>query len=72
MFNAEDTASGIVLSCGGHCATKVGSSTIYTSTRGMVPVLRNRYVFFQVGATSTRASLVGRLSLTILLRAFFL
>lgn len=70
VFNAEDTASGIVLSCGGHCATKVGSSTIYTSTRGMVPVLRNRYVFFQVGATSTHASLVGRFTLTTWWRAF--
>ncbi|CAN0022314.1 unnamed protein product, partial [Choristocarpus tenellus] len=47
VLNNHDAADGIRLTCGQHCATKVGS-TLYSSIRAMVPVLRNRYVFFQI------------------------
>lgn len=57
VFNSEDTANGVVLSCGGHCATKVGTTSLYTSTRAMVPIMRNRHVFFQ--ASRTREGLFG-------------
>ncbi|CAN0427350.1 unnamed protein product, partial [Discosporangium mesarthrocarpum] len=47
VLNAHDAADGIALTCGQHCATKIGSA-LYSSIRAMVPVLRNRYVFFQI------------------------
>jgi hypothetical protein len=40
-------ANGIELTCGQHIATKVGSMH-YASTRSMVPVLRNCYVYFEI------------------------
>jgi len=39
--------NGIELTCGQHIATKVGSMH-YASTRSMVPVLRNVYVYFEI------------------------
>ncbi|GMH76444.1 hypothetical protein TL16_g07085 [Triparma laevis f. inornata] len=47
VWNAQDTGNGIKLTCGQHCATKVGN-TLYCSTRSMVPVLRNCYVYFEL------------------------
>jgi len=47
VFNAADVASGIVLSCGQHVATKVGNP-LYCSARSMCPVLRNCYVYFEM------------------------
>lgn len=47
VFNAADTASGVVLTRGQHCATKVGS-VLYCSTRSMIPILRNDYVYFEM------------------------
>jgi hypothetical protein len=46
VLNGHGAADGIVLTCGHHCATKIGTA-LYSSVRAMVPVLRNRYVFFQ-------------------------
>lgn len=40
-------ANGIELTCGQHIVTKVGNMH-YASTRSMVPVLRNCYVYFEV------------------------
>ncbi|GKY95539.1 hypothetical protein MPSEU_000515500 [Mayamaea pseudoterrestris] len=40
-------AHGIELTCGQHIATKVGNMH-YASTRSMVPVLRNCYVYFEI------------------------
>lgn len=42
---ARDEGNGISLSCGQHVATKVGN-VLYCSTRSMVPVLRNCFVYF--------------------------
>ena len=39
--------NGIELTCGQHIATKVGTMH-YASTRSMVPVLRNVYVYFEI------------------------
>jgi hypothetical protein len=47
VFDADDASAGIDLTCGQHCATKVGNM-LYCSTRSMVPVLRNCYVYFEV------------------------
>ena len=47
VFNAADTASGILLTLGQHCATKVGN-VLYCSTRSMIPILRNDYVYFEM------------------------
>jgi hypothetical protein len=47
VFNAEDVASGIALSCGQHVATKIGNP-LYSSARSMCPVLRNCYVYFEM------------------------
>jgi len=50
VFSASDTASGIALTCGQHCATKVGN-VLYCSTRSMIPILRNEYVYFEMSVT---------------------
>ena len=47
VFDADDTSAGIELSCGQHVATKV-DSMLYCSTRSMVPILRNCFVYFEM------------------------
>lgn len=47
VFNAEDVADGIALSCGQHVATKIGNP-LYSSARSMCAVLRNCYVYFEM------------------------
>lgn len=47
VFNASDAGGGINLSCGQHCASKVGND-LYCSARGMIPVLRNSFVYFEM------------------------
>jgi hypothetical protein len=48
VFDADDAiAAGIDLTCGQHVVTKVGTM-LYCSTRSMVPVLRNCFVYFEM------------------------
>jgi hypothetical protein len=47
VFDADDASAGIDLTCGQHVATKVGNM-LYCSTRSMVPILRNCYVYFEM------------------------
>jgi hypothetical protein len=55
VFNASDTGNAITLSCGQHCAAKTGN-TLYSSTRSMIPVLRNCYVYFEMSVGHESAS----------------
>jgi len=59
VFDAADAGGGgIALSCGQHIATKVGNA-LYCSTRSMIPVMRNSYVYFEISVSpppSTDAS----------------
>lgn len=50
VFDASNVGEGIALSCGQHIATKVGNS-LYCSTRGMIPVMRNSYVYFEISVS---------------------
>ncbi|CAB9512838.1 Inherit from NOG: Pentatricopeptide repeat-containing protein [Seminavis robusta] len=47
VFDAKDALNGIELTCGQHLATKVGNM-LYCSTRSMVPILRNCFVYFEM------------------------
>jgi hypothetical protein len=47
VFDAGDASAGIDLTCGQHVAAKVGNM-LYCSTRSMVPVLRNCFVYFEM------------------------
>lgn len=47
VFNADHGGSGIELSSGQHCATKVGNE-LYCTTRCMVPVSKNCFVYFEM------------------------
>jgi len=47
VFDADDASAGIELSCGQHVATKVGN-LLYCSSRSMVPILRNCFVYFEM------------------------
>eukprot|EP00980_Cylindrotheca_fusiformis_P007527 scaffold1561_cov129-Cylindrotheca_fusiformis.AAC.19 len=47
VFDADDASAGIDLTCGQHVAAKVGNM-LYCSTRSMVPVLRNCFVYFEI------------------------
>jgi len=51
VFDAADAGGGgIALSCGQHIATKVGN-VLYCSTRSMIPVMRNSYVYFEISVS---------------------
>lgn len=52
VFDADDASAGIDLSCGQHVATKVGN-LLYCSTRSMVPILRNCFVYFEMTVLGT-------------------
>jgi len=47
VFNASDVGAGIQLSCGQHCASKIGND-LYSTARSMIPVLRNSFVYFEM------------------------
>lgn len=47
VFDINDPTSGIALSCGQHVAQKTGND-YYCSTRSMIPILRNCYVYFEM------------------------
>jgi hypothetical protein len=47
VFDADDASAGIEMTCGQHVATKVGNM-LYCSTRSMVPILRNCFVYFEM------------------------
>lgn len=51
IFNASDVCAGISLTCGQHCASKVGND-LYCSARGMIPVQRNCYVYFEMSVST--------------------
>lgn len=51
VFNAGDVGSGIQLSCGQHSASKVGND-MYSTARGMIPILRNSYVYFEMSIST--------------------
>ena len=47
VFDISDPTSSVVLSCGQHVAQKVGND-YYCSTKSMIPILRNCYVYFEM------------------------
>ena len=49
VFDINDPTSSVALSCGQHVAQKVGND-YYCSTRSMIPILRNCYVYFEMSA----------------------
>lgn len=51
VFSADDAGGGIALTCGQHRATKVGN-VLYCSTRSMIPVLRNSFVYFEMSVST--------------------
>lgn len=58
VFDAANVGSGIALSCGQHVATKVGNA-LYSGARGMIPVMRNSYVYFEVSVSPPAAGAPG-------------
>lgn len=46
-FNFQDCGEEIYLSCGRHCATKVGGG-LYRSVRASVPIPLNRYIYYEM------------------------
>lgn len=54
LFNGQDCNEEIYLSCGRHCATKVGSG-MYRSVRGSVPLPRDRLVYFEMTLQEARS-----------------
>lgn len=54
LFNAQDCNDEIYLSCGRHCATKVGPG-MYRSVRGNVPLPRHRLVYFEMTVQEVRS-----------------
>jgi len=47
VFDINDPTTGVALSCGQHVAQKTGND-YYCSTRSMIPILRNCYVYFEM------------------------
>jgi hypothetical protein len=61
VFDAVCMGNGVTLSCGQHIATKTGNA-LYSSTRSMIPVMRNSYVYFEISvspSTTMTTLLVG-------------
>ena len=50
VFDASCMGNGVTLSCGQHIATKTGNA-LYSSTRSMIPVMRNSYVYFEISVS---------------------
>ena len=67
IWNAMDTNSSVVLNCGQHVATKVSGSVLYGSSRSMVPLLRNCFVYFEISilSSNTYSSPSGMASLCL-------
>jgi hypothetical protein len=63
VFDASCMGNGVTLTCGQHIATKTGNA-LYSSTRSMIPVMRNSYVYFEVSVSPsmTMATLLVGLS----------
>lgn len=64
VFSAEDAGQNISLTCGQHCATKIGN-VLYCTTRCMVPVLRNCYVYFEMSVANPMVQQTSLSSLSI-------
>lgn len=66
VFDADDASAGIDLTCGQHVATKVGSM-LYCSSRSMVPILRNCFVYFEMTVLpKPNSSLIPQVSMATL------
>ncbi|KAL3783446.1 hypothetical protein ACHAW5_004378 [Stephanodiscus triporus] len=63
VFDAACMGNGVTLSCGQHIATKTGNA-LYSSSRSMIPVMRNSYVYFEISVSpsTTMATLLVGLS----------
>jgi len=62
-FNPSDASGGISLTRGRHCASKSGND-LYASVRGMIPIPRNCYVYFEM-SISTPSFLLHHASLSL-------
>jgi len=51
VFNPSDASGGIALTRGRHCASKIGND-LYASVRGMIPIPRNCYVYFEMSIST--------------------
>jgi hypothetical protein len=56
VFDPNQTSSGIALTCGNHCAIKVGRGLCF-SCRSMVPERPNAYVYFEFSITVSSAQI---------------
>lgn len=56
VFDPTQSSSGIVLSCGNHCALKVGKG-LCSSTRTMVSIPQNRYVYLEFSITAANETI---------------
>jgi hypothetical protein len=50
IFDSRQISAGIALTCGNHCAVKVGKGLV-SSCRGMIPVRPNTFVYFEMSIT---------------------
>lgn len=57
-FNVHDCHEDIYLSCGCHCASKLGTG-MYRSVRASVPLQKNRFVYFEMTLQQGRTPIRG-------------
>eukprot|EP01033_Poteriospumella_lacustris_P003604 gene3604-2597_t len=50
VFDARQVSAGIALTCGNHCAVKVGKGLV-SSCRAMIPIRPNTFVYFEFSVT---------------------
>ena len=55
VFDPNQTSEGVVLSCGNHCAEKIGKG-LYSSSRTMIPVPINRFVYMEFSIQATNST----------------
>lgn len=51
VFDARQTSDGIALTCGSHCALKVGRG-LCCSSRAMIPIRLNKFVYIEFSVTA--------------------
>jgi hypothetical protein len=50
VFDSKKSSDNMVLSCGGHCANKIGENRCAIS-QSMLPIMKDAYVYFEYSLT---------------------
>ena len=64
IFDSVQTSDGLALTCGNHCLMKAGKGLCYSS-RSMLPIRRDAYVYFEFSVTASNKKQVPVLAIGV-------